>query len=698
MSDKQSNTGEEKESCLMERDSADMEEEVRKGRKRKTLGSKKMKKRKKIKRMMDSEEVEEDVGNRKGSKVWKKKTKTVKALKKKKEDIVIDSDTSWSASDDEGNGAEPKLSLSKSNRTEKIIRTEGKAGKEDSSENGSGKSGGIIKDEEVEGVLKKHYKHNVGIWPGGVDLSPKEEEYCCEKQRQCNPELHPPFLFTGENCRPTRMAELLMGEDCRQFEGGKTVWMKKAYHMIGRVNRYQEISESLKKHFKVNGNIELFHIKGDKNPAGAAKVRWQAKKYVTYFCETCYIRSKMNELNAVVRAELKEERKGENVRCYFDILECFFHSCTLYNLDGEEILENSEAVILQVEGSVFMDEVRKCALDEWVKDLPKYKESEGDGPVTRITLNSKEPQDVRYQWRIQNPSDVPLSIDSGKLAQLLSWDLWRILKERNMVEGFTRHIPVSYAVKRKGGKVKAGFWTLKNGMMKPIHLYMRGCYLMWGGYSLDGKGHSAEQVVLDQEPHSEYANTGFSSAEECVLLNGLAHPCTFNSPIEDYCEFYTCRRRNTNDRKDWKVNMNEILVLHADTMHGGKAYKHKGCLHPSRHGAVESLRYPRKEGTDAVVLSVGPQTYMPSKFIVSMTDQGVDEAVQKLVFCDLKPLVENIFESERVTRGKTLELAKKLKQVFFGDKEEEYYYGAEEDIKNGVVKGIMDSASESGSD
>jgi hypothetical protein len=39
---------------------------------------------------------------------------------------------------------------------------------------------GIIDDKEVEGVLKKHYKHNVDIWPGKIDLSPKEDEYCRE--------------------------------------------------------------------------------------------------------------------------------------------------------------------------------------------------------------------------------------------------------------------------------------------------------------------------------------------------------------------------------------------------------------------------------------------------------------------------------------------------------------------------------------
>jgi hypothetical protein len=60
--------------------------------------------------------------------------------------------------------------------------------------------------------------------------------------------------------------------------------------------------------------------------------------------------------------------------------------------------------------------------------------------------------------------------------------------------------------------------------------------------------------------------------------------------------------------------------------------------------------------------------------------------------------VENIFEPDRVTRGKTLELAKKLKEVIFGDEEEQYYYPSEGDTKNGVVKGTRDRSSESDSD
>lgn len=700
---------------------SDKEEEWDDGRKRRKSGGKEMKKKVgteaekedgnggQKKRRKGARKDSED-GNAEGlsGKVIpriKKKMKegeALEALNAKNTANTGDTDTSWEGSEDERKGVSLEMTYVRRKSPGRNIGR-GKVKEVDSegdeSERGSerllmeGTREGIIYDKEVEGVLKKHYKHNVDMWPGKIDLSPKEDEYCREEEREAKPELHPPFLYTGENCRPRRLAELLMGEECRQFQGGSTVWMNKDYHKIGRAKRYHEISDALMLLFKANANMELFYVKEDKNPAGASKARWEANKHVTYFCEACYNGSKKKDLIAVVRVELKEEMEGENIRCFFQILECFFHSCKCYKSRGEEKFDNSEVQLLKVEGSVFMDQVRKGAFENWIKELRKIKTSTGNGPVTRITLNSKEPHDARYQWRIQKASDVPPTIDKGKLAQILAWDLFRVLKERNMVDGFTRHIPVSYAVKRKGGKVKPGEWPLNTENAMPIHLYMRGCYLIWGGYSLDEKGYISEEIGLDQIPHTDFGKTGFLSADECPLLNGLAHPCTFNTPIEDYRELYTCD--GANERKHWKVKMNELLVLHADTIHGGKSYVYDQKYHPSRHGAVESLRYPQKKGTDAVSLTVGPQTYMPPKFIVSMSDRGVELAVQRLMFKDLKPLVEDITNANRVIRSsKTMAMVMKLKEVF--DEAEKYQCESEEEVsENGVGKGILESESES---
>jgi hypothetical protein len=49
-----------------------------------------------------------------------------------------------------------------------------------SEEEGNCDDGGSTKEDELEGVQKKYEKDNLGTLLGEVDLSPKEEQYCCE--------------------------------------------------------------------------------------------------------------------------------------------------------------------------------------------------------------------------------------------------------------------------------------------------------------------------------------------------------------------------------------------------------------------------------------------------------------------------------------------------------------------------------------
>jgi hypothetical protein len=81
------------------------------------------------------------------------------------------------------------------------------------------------------------------------------EEYCSEEMQEMHPELHPPYLFTGENCRPTRLPELLLSETCKEYEGGKGAeWTTESKTERNETvsKRYQEISKDLIKLFKDN--------------------------------------------------------------------------------------------------------------------------------------------------------------------------------------------------------------------------------------------------------------------------------------------------------------------------------------------------------------------------------------------------------------------------------------------------------------
>jgi uncharacterized protein (UPF0305 family) len=67
-------------------------------------------------------------------------------------------------------------------------------------EKNGGRGDSFVQDEEVEGKLEQFYKGDSLLWwPGDVDLSHTDEAYYCSlEEREKNPELHPPFLFTGE--------------------------------------------------------------------------------------------------------------------------------------------------------------------------------------------------------------------------------------------------------------------------------------------------------------------------------------------------------------------------------------------------------------------------------------------------------------------------------------------------------------------
>jgi hypothetical protein len=231
--------------------------------------------------------------------------------------------------------------------------------------------------------------------------------------------------------------------------------------------------------------------------------------------------------------------------------------------------------------------------------------------------------DARYQWRIDRKKNVPVSVPEGKLAQLLVWNLYRVLRERNMVGGFTRHIAVSHLCRHQGARVKVGGWPLeergKDSM--PIHLFQKGCTIVWGGHVVSSEGVKGKEVSEnDHQPtHSDYGSTGLGGAEQWEVMDGLSHPCTYNTPIEDYreIEWYDVEQGNVFDAEkngtNCKIGMGEILVMHADT---GKSHIwEEGKWHHSLHWAVESWRYPRIDGGDAIDLVVAPETVMRSKDI-----------------------------------------------------------------------------------
>lgn len=268
-----------------------------------------------------------------------------------------------------------------------------------------------------------------------------------------------------------------------------------------------------------------------------------------------------------------------------------------------------------------------------------------------------------------------------------------------MVRGFTRYISVSELHKHQGSKVKAGKWPVeehgKDSM--PIHLYQKGCTIVWGGHVMNAKGVKGKELSgNDHQPtHSDYGSTG-EGAEQWEILEGLSHPCTYNTPIEDYreIEWYDWEEGNVFDAEkngtNVKICMDQILVMHADTQHRGKSHIwEEGKWHPSLHCAVESRRYPRIDGGDAIELVATPETVMRRKDISAMSDEAVGSTLRNLIFGEdrVKGLVDTIlFDKRKDVDKKTVALANVLNEGVYGKEMSKYLCDEEDDGEEGKKK------------
>jgi hypothetical protein len=176
--------------------------------------------------------------------------------------------------------------------------------------------------------------------------------------------------------------------------------------------------------------------------------------------------------------------------------------------------------------------------------------------VNRIHLGAQRKiVDARYQCKVETVRDMPPTINQSELVQLLTWNLWRVIRERNMVAGFTRYIAMEQEVKRRGKELVAGEWPLKPSLM-PIHLYQKGFTLVWGGHGVNGKGGYLKEIGEEehhQMVHSNYGELPYGGAERFGPMRGVSHPCTYNTPIQDYREIetYNVEKRKEGEGNDW---------------------------------------------------------------------------------------------------------------------------------------------------
>jgi hypothetical protein len=210
----------------------------------------------------------------------------------------------------------------------------------------------------------------------------------------------------------------------------------------------------------------------------------------------------------------------------------------------------------------------------------------------------------------------------------------------NLTAEFTKYRPHPNVRRLVGPDQKDGLpICLPQDPNRPVHLYLAGIYLLYGGMQLAKVGNSllapGEIPYLHQMAHSDFASPQFNFlankndnaedfplASQSPLLRGLSHPATINVALE------TERTMWINyDKHVVTFKKNEAVANSADTIHGGvswNAHNHKDdqgrfLYKPSLHMVLGSVRFPQIPNN--VKINVSDSTYCPSEHTPWMSDE-----------------------------------------------------------------------------
>jgi hypothetical protein len=242
------------------------------------------------------------------------------------------------------------------------------------------------------------------------------------------------------------------------------------------------------------------------------------------------------------------------------------------------------------------------------------------------------------------------SINVSAHTQYISWMLYAWVARFNLVQEWTSYRPHPNPVKaghpslHEKGKKKTYCYTLEPEPNRPVHLYLNGIYLLFGGMQLDKTSKRliapGEQPYLHQMAHGDFSSTSFKLqgsdddevdpfiwARDSPLLKGLSHPCTFNIAIENERTIWVNKISN-----EVRFKTNVTLANSADTIHGGfvwnghdfKDEEDKFFYKPSMHLVLNSVRYPKS--SNSVQTCVNTETYCPKEHFpwMELTDLSVE--------------------------------------------------------------------------
>ena len=557
-------------------------------------------------------------------------------------------------------------------------------------------SGKFIPDDRVAEFLSQYCVHS-------------QQKELFDITKISNTELAPPVLWNEFNTRPAKLPGLLYPrggdgkvilrgakEDDVLFppEGGVLPLPKRER---GRPKQdtqqspsdlliagYHKVADSLIAEIKENVNLEVNYLKTQPvKLCYANQQTFQKNRKVVLYCMRCWDKKEGNFTRVVAGFFREESRAAGNgntlKKCCIEITEFWFHdqNCSSGKSRNQEYanpgfggpLKNGPGFekIPAPRGSL-IEELRGVAYDGWINTMNEYQEPGhqvvdaggnnpnriGMPPGSPITFGYHEGESVldnRTQVPLTDPNAFPPGVDIAAHTQYTTWHIYNYISRYNLTQEFTSHRP--HPNPKKAGfpaaTLQGGTITLSPDPLRPVHLYVDGIYLIFGGMQLErgGKGLLApsEQPFLHQMAHGDFATPMLSwpptdngrvydypLAKESPLLRGLSHPGTFNVAIETSRSMWI-----SNIHQVVTFGKNETLANSADTIHGGlcwNAHQYKNSegkflYKPSIHLVLGSTRFPQIR--NEVKLDVTAETYCPPQHLAWMSTQDLEDDLAQTI-------------------------------------------------------------------
>jgi hypothetical protein len=439
----------------------------------------------------------------------------------------------------------------------------------------------MVADDMVGAVLDELGRRNgrgmemKEAWKASVDLLPKELPYPGAGEGEGegdSAELHPPYLWTGENMNPPILAELLFGKGTKfDGRGGKGASMVeeegqggedsgsdvegdrkrkgkgsskagKKYSASGRKQRFEEGCAEVKRLFKENADLDIDYLRTPPKrkvkglEIHATQARFRDGRVIPFYCMRCCDKNK-GEYIAVARAKVKVVDDGEiegNKFYYLELMDVFFHEV---NCGGRKKCDSDDEgwEIVKRPNGKLIESIREEAFKGWIEHMHRYKFPWEEGRSSKrdgrkklkgmppggeaIAFGAEEGEedrepDIRRQIAIKKPKDIPGVIKKVQFTQYVAWNIYNIMNERGLVGEFTRYIPHPNPVHIRSRIIGAGQYPLVEGARRPIHLYVRGLFLLYGGMQAKVDMDAGEECI-HQAAHSDFSNGFFQSVDDC---------------------------------------------------------------------------------------------------------------------------------------------------------------------------------------